>query len=105
MKHGYKQPMVLSVSDPGLYLSWRLDTFPQAEVEDADDHDQTQGQVPAREAQVMDTSTLMKMKHPPPAEGHSQTRGEIKLLEVFFATWQQLEGIYVIRAIHTSLGE
>lgn len=59
MTHGYKQPMVLSVSDP--HLSWRLDTFPQAEVEDADDHDQTQGQVPAREAQVMDTSTLMKM--------------------------------------------
>lgn len=107
MKHGYKQPVVLSVSDPGPHLSWRLDTLPQAEVEDANNHDQAQGQVPAREAQVMDTSTLMKMQHTPPAEGHSQTRGEIKLLLlfVFFATWQQLEGIYVIRAIHTSLGE
>lgn len=83
MKHGYKQPMVLSVSDPGPHLSWRLDTLPQAEVEDADDHDQAQGQVPAREAQVMDTSTLMKMQHTPPAEGHSQTRGEIKLLLLF----------------------
>lgn len=61
MKHGGKQPVVLSFNDPGPHLSWRFDTFPQAEVEDADDHDQTQGQVPARGAQVMDTSTLMKM--------------------------------------------
>lgn len=53
--------MVLSVSNPGPHLSWRLDAFPQAEIEDADDHDQTQGQVPARKAQVMDTFTLMKM--------------------------------------------
>lgn len=53
---------------PGLYLPWGLDTFPQAEVEDEDHHDQTQGQLPARQAQVIDTSTLMEMQHTPSAE-------------------------------------
>lgn len=45
----------------GFYLPWRLDTFPQAKVEDEDHHDQTQGQLPARQTQVMDPPTLMEM--------------------------------------------
>lgn len=56
-----KQQWMLLFSGPGLYLSWGLDTFPKAEVEDKDHRDQTQGQVPARRAQVVDTPTLVEM--------------------------------------------
>lgn len=56
---------------PGLYLSWGLDTFPQAEVKDEDHHDQAQGQLPSRQAQVLDTLTLMKMQHTSSAKGHT----------------------------------
>lgn len=56
-----KQQWMLLFSGPGVYLSWGLDTFPKAEVEDKDHHDQTQGQVPARQAKVVDTPTLVEM--------------------------------------------
>ncbi|TNN36184.1 hypothetical protein EYF80_053645 [Liparis tanakae] len=38
-----------------------------AEVEDEDHDDQAQGQLPAGQAQVVDTPTLMEMQHTPPA--------------------------------------
>lgn len=54
--------------DPWLYLAGRLDTFPQAEVQDEDYHDQAQNQLPARPAQVLDTTTFMKIQHTPSAK-------------------------------------
>lgn len=46
-----------------LYLSWGLDTFPKAEEENKHHHNQTQAQVPARQAQVMNTPALMEMEN------------------------------------------
>lgn len=55
-------------------LSWGLDTFPQAEVEDEDHHDETQGQLPARQAQVLDTSALMEVQHTSSADTNTDTQ-------------------------------
>lgn len=58
----------------GRYLAWGLDTLPQAEVQDEDHHNQAQAQLPARQAQVLNALTFMKMQHTPPVEGHTQTQ-------------------------------
>lgn len=60
------------------HLPRGLDALPQAEVEDADHHYQTQGQVPAGEAQVVDASALMEVQHAAPAEGHTQSHNCVR---------------------------
>ena len=61
---------------PGLYLPWGFDTFPQAEVEDEEHHHQTHSQLPAGQAKVLDTPTLMEMQHTPSAERQNTHKTE-----------------------------
>lgn len=63
------------------HLPRRLDALPQAEVENADHHHQTQGQVPAGEAQVVDASALMEVQHATPAEEHTQSHNCVRRWE------------------------
>lgn len=51
-----------------IHLSWGLDTFPKAEEQNEYHHNQTQTQVPAGQAQVMNTPTLMEMEYTASAE-------------------------------------
>lgn len=63
---------VVVVERAGQYLPRRLDTFPQAEVEDEDHHHETQGQLPARQAEVIDAPTLMEVQDTPSAAGYME---------------------------------
>lgn len=60
-----KETSVVWCGDVGQYLPRGLDTFPQAEVEDEDNQNQTQGQLPARQTQIVDSFTLVEMQYSP----------------------------------------
>lgn len=52
-----------------LHLSRGFDSLPQAEVEDEDNQNKADGELPARKTQVIDTFTLMNVQHPSSGRG------------------------------------
>lgn len=60
-------------------LSRGLDSLPQAEVQDEDNQNKAEGELPARKTQVIDASTLMNVQHPAP--GGREVSEIIQLLQ------------------------
>lgn len=54
---------------PMPYLSRRLDSFPDAEVDDGEDEEQAEGQLPADRAQLVQTWGEVDLQHLPTAVG------------------------------------
>jgi hypothetical protein len=57
------------------YLAGGLDALPETEVEKKDHSHQTEDQLPARHAQVLDPPALMELEYATPGE-HTHTKAE-----------------------------
>lgn len=52
------------------HLARGLDSLPQTEVKDDDDDSETGSELPARQAEVIDPRTVLKVQHTTPAAKH-----------------------------------